>query len=163
MEEMLFRNGGKVWKAGGRGTNATVLGGGLFFNNTGALDVQVNLLSLQGGGSFTGGFVTGAPGLIQLAAGAYTINGTITTTKVQLAGGTLTGANVIAGGFDWVVGSWNGAAGTVASNALFDITPANNHDLPNSIVPNYGTVALRGRTLARGGGTTTSYHTSTPV
>src|SRR5260370_28879174 len=127
MEEMLFRNGGKVWKAGGRGTNATVLGGGLFFNNTGALDVQVNLLSLQGGGSFTGGFVTGAPGLIQLAAGAYTINGTITTTKVQLAGGTLTGANVIAGGFDLVVGSWNGPPGTLASNPFFCLPTGDHH------------------------------------
>src|SRR5258708_39875700 len=98
----LFSNGGTFRKSGGTGAGATSLLGGVFFHNSGTLDVQTNLLSLQGGGSLTGGLVTGAPGLIQLAAGSFTINGTITTASVQLVGGGLAGANLIKGGFTWL-------------------------------------------------------------
>src|SRR6266568_3052059 len=151
----LFSNAGTFRKSGGTGTNATTIVSGVTFNNTGTVDVQVNLLSLQGGGSFSGGSVTSA-GLIQLAAGAYTINGTLTTTNVQLVGGTLTGANVFMGGFTWVVGSWNSAGPiTVTANSRLNIVSGNDHDLPNCIVTNFGVVAWSDGRIRGGGGNQT--------
>jgi hypothetical protein len=152
IDNALFSNAGTFRKSGGTGTNTTVLGGALFFNNTGRLDVQTNLLSLQGGGSFTGGFVTGAPGLMQLAAGTYTINGTVTTTNVQLIGGGFTGTNVLNGGFDWVVGDWGGSVVTVASNSLLQVTTGYDHNMANCTLTNLGTVAWSGGRI-RGGNT----------
>src|SRR5258708_30121363 len=87
--------------------------------------------------------VTTAPGLVELVAGGYTINGTITTTNVQLINGSLAGINVIAGGFNWVVGSWSGSV-TVAVNTLLQMTSGNDHNMPNCIVTNLGTVAWSG-------------------
>ncbi len=151
----LFSNAGTFRKSGGTGTNATTIVVGVTFNNTGTLDVQVNLLSLQGGGSFTGGSVTGA-GLVQLAAGAYTINGAMTTTNVQLVGGTLAGANVLMGGFTWVVGSWNSAGPiTITTNSRLNIVSGNDHDLPNCIVTNFGVVAWSDGRIRGGGGNQT--------
>src|SRR5258708_30729479 len=111
----VFRNGGTFRKSGGTGANSTALLGGVFFHNSGTLDVQTNLLSLQGGGSLTGGLVTGAPGLIQLAAGSFNITGTITTAKVELVGGGLAGTNVHQGGFTRPGGGW-GAYGVAMSH-----------------------------------------------
>src|SRR5258708_40140122 len=109
----------------GMGFKSTSLWGGLFFINSGALDAQVNLLVLQGGGSFTGGLVTGAPGLIELAGGGFNISGTTTTTNVELIGGALSGTNVLNGGFNWIVGDWGGSVVTVASNSLLQVTTGN--------------------------------------
>ena len=135
------------------GTNATTLGTGLILNNGGTLDAQTNFLFLSGGGNFNGGSVTSAAGIIQLAAGTYNINGTTTTTNVQLTGGGLAGTNVIRGGLTWVAGSWNSAVVTVGSNSLLNISGgAGVNDLPNCIFTNSGTVAW-GSGHIRGGGT----------
>src|SRR5258708_15497600 len=109
-----FNNAGTLRKSGGTGAGATSLLGGVFFHNSGTLDVQTNLLSLQGGGSLTGGLVTGAPGLIQLAAGSFTINRTITTPSVQLVGGGVARGNLIKGGVTSLGGVWDGSVVTIA-------------------------------------------------
>jgi len=137
------------------GIGTTTLGAGVIFNHSGTLDVQSNYLSLNGGGNFTNGSVTSTPGVIQLAAGNFTVNGTITTTNVQLAGGTLAGVNVIRGGFTWVAGSWNSTVVTVASNSLLNIQGgAGVNDLPNCTLTNSGTVAWSSGHIRGGGGTT---------
>jgi hypothetical protein len=147
---VLFNNAGTLRKSGGVG--ATVLPGGVLFSNTGTVNVESGTLSLQGGGSFTGGSVTSAAGLIQLAAGAYTINGTITTTNVQLVGGTLGGTNVLRGGLSWVFGDWNGAGGvTIVSNSVLSIVSGNDHNMADCMVVNFGTVAWSSGRI-RGGG-----------
>src|SRR5258708_29354230 len=105
----LFNNAGTLRKS--VGTGATSLLGGVFFHNSGTLDVESGTISLQGGGSFTGGMVTTAPGLVQLVAGGYTINGTITTTNVQLINGAPGRGKVIACGFQLGGGSVGGARG----------------------------------------------------
>src|SRR5258708_37725525 len=83
----VFRNGGTFRKSGGTGANSTSLLGGVFFHNSGTLDVQTNLLSLQGGGSFTGGLVTGAPGLTELAGGGFKIGRASCRDRGEISGG----------------------------------------------------------------------------
>jgi hypothetical protein len=122
------------------------------FNNIGTIDIQTGSLVLNGGGTFSGGSVTGSRP-VYLNAGGFTINGTLTTTNVQETGGALVGANVLRGSFIWASGNWNSADSvTVASGAELDITSSTDHDLANCTVTNLGTVEwLNGR--IRGGST----------
>src|ERR1019366_1488880 len=136
----VFNNSGTFRKSGSAGGNTTFQSGAVF-NNTGKLDSQTNYIVLSGGGSFTGGTATNLVGIVYLNAGAFNINGTVTSTNVQLAGATLTGNNVISGGFNWIVGLWNGTSDTIATNSTLLITTGNNHDLANCTVTNNGTVA----------------------
>jgi hypothetical protein len=154
----IFANAGVFRKSGGTGTNATAILGGVTFNNTGTLDVQTNLLSFQGGGNFTGGAVTGS-GLIQLAVGTFTINGTRTTANVQLVGGSLAGINVLTGEFTWVVGSWNNAGPiTIPANSTVHIVSGQDHDMANCVVTNLGTVAWADGRIRGGGNNPTLVH-----
>jgi len=138
-----FNNVGTFLKSGGAGTG----GIGATFNHTGLLEVRTGILSFAAGGNFTGGTTTNAGGVIQLDQGAYTINGTITTTNVQLTSGTLNGVNVLRGEFTWVGSdgeTLTGASVTLASNSVLHIATANNHLMTSSTLTNYGTVAWSG-------------------
>src|SRR5262249_53295569 len=105
------------------------------------------------GGSLTGGMATNLIGYVSLNSGAFNINGTVTSTNVQLAGGTLTGNNVFNGGFNWIVGDWSGAASeTIAANSIFLIPSINDHNMASTLVTNNGTVAWSDGRI-RGGGT----------
>ena len=147
-------NFGTFRKSVGNNANNTPISGGVLFNQlSGLLDVQSGNLSLQGSGNFTGGKATNTVGTLVLNGGGFFINGTITSTNVQINGGTLAaGNNVVNGGLNWVVGSWNNAgAMTIAPGSLLLITSANDHDLANCTFTNNGTVLwLAGR--LRGGG-----------
>ncbi|HWN96631.1 MAG TPA: hypothetical protein VNT99_16500, partial [Methylomirabilota bacterium] len=150
----VFNNAGIYRKSGGASTNTIT--DGVTFNNNGLLEVLTGLLSLQGGGSFTGGTTTNAGGLIQLAAATYLINGTTTTTNVQLIGGTLGNGTVLRGELTWVQGVLASAGFgavvtvTVASNSVLHIVTGNVHDLLFCRLTNYGTVAWSDG-LVRGG------------
>jgi len=87
-----------------------------------------------------------------LQGGAFTLNGTITSTNLQEVGGTLTGTNVINGVLNWMNGNWNGASSvTIASNSVVNIVSAFDHDLANCALTNYGMVVWSGGRV-RGGG-----------
>ena len=145
-----FNNAGTFRKSGSTGGNTTFVGGAAF-NNTGKLDAQTNYIVLSGGGSFTGGTATNLVGFVYLNGGAFNINGTVTSTNVQLAGAVLAGNNVISGGFNWIVGDWNSSSDTIATNSTLLISTGNNHNLQNCTVTNNGTVAWREGTIQSGG------------
>ncbi|HYV32029.1 MAG TPA: hypothetical protein VEO53_13110, partial [Candidatus Binatia bacterium] len=106
---VVFNNAGTLRKSAG--INTTALLSRVGFVNTGTVEVDSGALAFYGGGNFNGGSVNSPGGVVQLAAGGFTLNGTVTCANVQLVGGTLAGNNVIRGAFDWVVGDWNGAEG----------------------------------------------------
>jgi hypothetical protein len=146
----VFNNYGTFRKSGSTGGNTTFVGGAVF-NNTGKLDSQISYIVLSGGGNFTGGTATNLAGFVYLNGGAFNINGTVTSTNVQLAGASLTGTNVISGGFNWISGLWNSTVDTIAANSTLLITTGNTHDLAGCTVTNNGTVAWTTSSI-RGGG-----------
>src|SRR5439155_560734 len=80
---VVFNNAGTLRKSAG--VNTTALLQGVAFRNTGAVEVESGALAFAGGGSFTGGSVLNT-GVVQLAAGAFTINGTVMSANAQLVG-----------------------------------------------------------------------------
>jgi hypothetical protein len=122
------------------------------FNNMGLVDVQTGAIVLNSGGLFSGGSVIGS-GIVELNSGGFTINGTVTTTNVQLSGGVLAGANVLSGGFTWASGNWNnGGPVTLASGSELDIICGTDHDMASCVFTNQGRVKWLGGRV-RGGST----------
>ena len=82
----------------------------MVFNQlAGVIDVQNGTngleLAFQGGGNFTGGYITTNKfGLTVLAIGSFNVNGTVTGTNTWQDTGNLVGANVINGALTWVGG-----------------------------------------------------------
>ena len=148
---IVFNNAGTFRKSAG--TNQTTFGAnGVFLNNTGHLDAQTGTIALAAGGNFTGGTATNLGGIIQLAGGTFNINGTLTTTNVQMVGGSLTGTNVFTNGFLWSGGDWNTASPvTIAANTLLLLTGTTAHGVKNCILTNHGTVVWRGGDIWGGG------------
>jgi hypothetical protein len=148
----VFNNAGTFRKSGSAGGNTTFQGGTTFNQLAGKLDSQTNSIVLSGGGNFTGGMVTNLAGFVVLNGGAFNINGTVTSTNVQFAGGaTLTGNNVISGGLNWIFGAWNNSTETIATNTTVLITTVNNHDLAGCTVTNNGTVVWSAGLIRAGG------------
>jgi len=157
----IFNNFGTFRKSGGSGefSSATLLTSGVVYNQlAGVLEVQNSTngleVAFQGGGSFTGGFITTNQfGLTVLSQGNFTLNGTVTGLNTWEDAGNLSGTNVIIGGLTWVAGNWNSAPYiTIASNSTLVISGgAANLDLPSCTVTNYGTVAWASGTLRLGG------------
>ena len=151
---VIFNNLGTVRKSAGGGS--TALQGGVVFNQLGgAVDTQTGNLVLQGGGNFTGGFVTtNTTGTTYLSSGNFNLNGTVTGSNVVENAALLTGANVIRGALTWQAGSWNNAVVTVSSNSTLIInTASGNHLIGACVLTNYGTVNWRDDTLYAGAGT----------
>ena len=137
----VFNNAGTFRKSGSTGGNS-LFTPGVLFNSTGKVDIQTNALYLQGSGNFTGGTATNLLGTLVLNAGNFNINGTVISTNVQLNGGVLVGANVLTGGFNWIVGDWNSATYvTIPAGSLLLVTSGADHNLANVTVTNNGTVA----------------------
>jgi hypothetical protein len=146
----VFNNYGTLRKSGGASefANATVFQAGVVFNQlAGVLDVQNGSngleLAFQGGGNFTGGYVTTNQfGLTVLSIGNFNLNGTVTGTNTWEDTGSLVGANVINGALTWVGGFWNNAASvTIATNTTLIVAGGGgNNDMPNTVVTNNGTV-----------------------
>ena len=127
---------------------------------SGVLNIQAGNLLLQGGGNFTGVFLTtNRTGTIYLSGGDFNINGTVMGTNITENGGNLVGTNVINGALTWVNGDWNNAPSvTLSSNSVLLITSANDHDMPNCTVTNYGTVIWNGGDIRSGENGTTIYN-----
>ncbi|HEX7576452.1 MAG TPA: hypothetical protein VF430_00280, partial [Verrucomicrobiae bacterium] len=156
----VFNNFGTFRKSGGASefSNATIFQNVVFNQLAGALDVQNGTNGLevefQGGGNFTGGYVTtNSQGLIVLSFGSFIVNGTVTGTNTWQDLGNLVGTNVINGGLTWVAGLWNNAASvTIATNSTVIVAGGGgNNDMASCIVTNKGTVAWASGTI-RGGG-----------
>src|SRR6266568_4213918 len=148
----VFNNLGTVRKSGSTGGNTTFTSEVTFNQLAGKLDSQTNYIVLSGGGNLLGGVATNLVGFVYLNSGAFNINGTVTSTNVQLAGATLTGNNVISGGFNWIIGDWNRSSVRIGANAILEITSGNDHNLPSCLVTNNGIVAWSNGRI-RGGGT----------
>ena len=149
----IFNNQGTFRKSAGKSSSRSLITEGVVFNQlAGAVDVRQGNLVLQGGGSLTGGTATNNNGVLSLAGGSYTLNGTVTGTKVIENGGNLAGANVIQGGLQWQAGTWAGASSATlnAGGVLYINTPAD-HDLPNCAFTNSGSVIWSGGAIRCGG------------
>ena len=163
----VFNNYGTLRKTGGAGAyvNATIFAGGVVFNQiAGVIDSQNGIgtngtqLAFQGGGNFTGGYITtNQYGLTTLEAANYTINGTVTGTNTwETDNGNLVGANVINGSLTWVSGNWNSGGTvsvTITSNSLLTIIggAGAGMDMQNAIVTNKGTVQWVSGIIQAGG------------
>ena len=147
---VVFNNYGTFRKSGGAGefNNATVFTYNAFFNQVaGVIDVQNGTngleLALEGGGSYTGGYITTNQfGLTVLSGASININGAATGANTWQAGGNLVGTNVIRGALTWVAGVWNGASSvTIAPNTELIVAGGGGvNDMPNTVVTNDGTV-----------------------
>ena len=133
------------------GTN-TLLATGIQLNQlAGALDIEQGSLTLQGNGSFSGGTANNPAGTIYLAIGNDNINGTATANMIETTA-SLTGTNVINGGFTWMSGVWNGITMTILTNSFVTIAGGTgNDDMANTIVTNYGTLAWSSGDIRSGG------------
>ena len=164
----VFNNYGTFRKSGGASefANNTLFYGVLFNQLAGVLDVQNGTnglqLTLQGGGNFTGGYITtNIYGLTVLSSpGYFTFNGTVTGTNTWQDGGDLVGTNVINGGLTWVGGNWNNAAFvTIATNCTVIVAGGGgNNDMAGCIVTNNGTVAWASGTIRGGASGTVIYN-----
>src|ERR1019366_7711707 len=163
----VFNNFGTFRKSGGASefANATTFPSPVVFNQlAGVLDVQNGTnglqVAFQAGGSFTGGYITTNQfGLTVLSSGNFNLNGTVTGTNTWQNGGNLVGTTVINGALTWVSGYWSGSPSvTIPAISTLLITTANNHDLPNCLVTNYGMVMWSGGDIRSGGSGTTIYN-----
>ena len=154
----VFNNFGTFRKSEGTNTSQTLFTGSVLFNQpSGVLDVQQGNFTLAGSGNFTGGYITtNTTGTTYFAAGNFNLNGTATGTNVIENAGNLVGTNVIKGALNWVGGNWiNAPSVTIPVGSTLLISSANNHDLPNCILTNYGTVVWHSGDLRSGGSGTT--------
>src|ERR1035441_8602929 len=150
----VFNNFGTFRKSAGISASQTLIATSVTFNNAGIVDVQQGNLLLQGGGSFTAGYITtSVNGLTVLSGGSFNLNGTATGTNVSEDGGNLVGTNVINGALTWHDGYWNNTVVTVGSNSVLIIgTAAYNHAMNGCILTNLGTVNWSASALLAGGG-----------
>ena len=94
-------------------------------------------LVFQGGGNFTGGYITtNQLGLTVLASGSFNLNGTVTGTNTWETGD-LVGTVVIKGALTWKGGSWNNTVATVPANSVLNIMLGNNHYLGSCLFTNW--------------------------
>jgi YD repeat-containing protein len=153
--DATFTNAGTVTKSGG--TSSTRFDN-VIFNNTGTLDVQSGIVSLDDGGISSGAFTAETGAEVDLGGGTYTLqagasqagaglfhilNGATLTTddavglqNLTLDGGTLTGSGTVTVGgmLSWLFGTMSGTGQTVANGGL-------------QLNSGFGTMTLDGRTL----------------
>lgn len=133
-------NAGTIRKTVATGTST--VGSNIAFNNTGTLDSQSGIISLQGGGTNTGlfscssgasvdidastyNFGTGAdtsgPGFVRVSGGTLSVSLGLTANadKLALSSGTIggTGSLVVDGEFNWSGGTMTAAGTTTVSNS----------------------------------------------
>ena len=153
-QSFTFNNFGTFRKSGGINASSTLLTGGVLFNlPSGVLDVQHGNLVLQGGGNFTGGYITtNSTGTTVFSIGNFNLNGTPTGTNVIENSGNLVGTNVINGALKWAGGNWNGTVVTILPNSIMTLAGVGNLDMSGSVLTNYGKLAWTSGTIRGGGG-----------
>ena len=128
------------------GTNSPT---GLFTTSLGATTTFNSSYSLAGGSQLAG------PGLYQLYAGTLTISGSLTASRLNLAGGTLAGTHALHGLYEWSATSWNsGGTTSLASDATLNITGASDHNFNSRALANSGIINWQAGYLRAGDGAT---------
>ncbi len=126
------------------------------FQNSGHLDVQAGTLVLHDGGTFSAGSTStvAAGASLQLADGAFALDGVLGAHGFTLAGGTVSGNHTFGGGtLRWTSGNFNSAGTTtVGAGATFVVTGTGAHDFDGRTLVNQGTVEWSGGALRTGHG-----------
>ena len=128
------------------------------FVNAGTVAVSGGTLQFNGGGTLSGGSVTGSSGsgLVELTSGTLTANGSDTLTNFVFAGGQLAGNPTFVNSvYSWT-GSTTWDAGTTITNgstSTLNIT-VSDHDFNNDAIVNAGTVNWSAGWLRGGNGAT---------
>ncbi len=165
----VFTNasGGTYTKSGSATTTFSI-----GFTNDGIVNVQAGILSLAGGGTNTGSFVTSSGAITQFAndyslatgssltgAGTYDLNGGtltasggITVTKLDLNGGLLAGTQTFnTSTLNWIGSSLaSGGTTTIASTSTLNILASADHFLNSRAIVNNGTTNWSGGGSLRG-------------
>ena len=114
------------------------------FNNSGTVAVTTGTLSLQGGGTLSGGTLSASNNAIIALTSNYTLASTVTFSGagiVQLTAGTLSGDATLEGPLTWIAGNMNSAGTyTFGSTSILTVTSANVHDFNGRALINNGTV-----------------------
>ena len=155
----FFQNAGTFLKSAG--TNSII---GVAFNNSGTVDVRSGTVSVSSGGDASGQFIAEAGATLAfptsysvesgtifigggtnlLSGGTFTASGSITSSNLVLAGGTLAGDSTIMGVMAWTSGSLaKGASLTVATNGVLNLGGSSTLILDGSLT-NAGTVNWTG-------------------
>ncbi len=125
------------------------------FNNSGTVNVSSGALVLHNGGAVGNGAAFYGHGTTQLVGGTFVFNGSVLSDSLVLNGATLGGTPVLHGLVTFENGLLgSGAAATVASDGVFEMTTSADHDLPGHVFVNDGTVNWRGGRI-RGGNSAT--------
>ena len=151
-----------------KGTTTGVTAINAAFNNTGILDVQTGTVNLNGGGAgngtfnaaagttllFSSSFTAGSGAVIQgagtnlLTSGTITINGSMITSNLVLAGATLAGNSCVSGVMTWTSGQLNGGSSlTIATNGVLNLVNNNSYVHIWGALTNAGTVNWTGSGL----------------
>jgi len=142
----LFDNFGVFLKSGNSGI--TVLDGNVVFNNPGKVSAEMGTLSLNGGGTSSGGdFATTNGGIINLVTTAYNFANitTFTGTGSYVGGGANFGGTIL-GPLNWSGGSLAGVL-TVASNSILNIATGGGNGIKGLVLTNFGTVNWSNATI----------------
>ncbi len=101
------------------GTGIILISGNIVFTNTSATDVQLGLLSIQGGGASTGSFTVASTTVLQFTGVNYTLDAGTSITGggvARLSGASLTVASGVS------VQNFELVGGTLTSAGTFTIT-----------------------------------------
>lgn len=124
-------------------------------DNNGTVAVSVGSVVLHAGGTFGSGATFTGVGTTQLLAGTFTANGSILTSNLVLAGGTLNGNPLLHGLLDFASGALgSGATTTVDSDGTMTVDSTADHDLAGSALVNNGVINWNGGRI-RGGNAST--------
>ncbi len=159
-----FNNAGMFRKSMGTGTNNV----NVIFNNTGTVDVEMGVVSLNGRGTSSGGgtssgtFTVAASATILLPTsytfssgsqvngngthlwdGTITVDTTVSAANVQLAGATISGTNAFTGIVTWTSGTIGGSV-TIANSSTLAISGAGLKVLDSATLTNAGTITWTG-------------------
>jgi hypothetical protein len=136
-------NTGTLRKSGGSAVTVIGLSNPVAFSNSGTLDVQTGTLQYAGTNSFnTGTAFTGA-GSSQVVSGAV-FSGAISSTNLDLAGGSYSGTAVLSGTSKWSGGTISGANLSVPAGSTLNIANPSNVNLSVATLSNAGTVNWTG-------------------
>ena len=140
----LFNNYGTFVKTGNSG--GTTLDGSVVFNNTGIVSAQSGTLSLNGGGTISGGECDTA------GAGKINLSGFLLTNTVVFNGvgtsvaGNASFAGIVTGTLNWEGGSLAGNL-TLSTNSVLNIVAGGGDGFNGLVLTNYGTVNWTNTTL----------------
>jgi hypothetical protein len=144
-----FNNQGTVLKSGGTDTSTISTA----FNNSGTVEVNTGVISINSSYSViltTGSQFIGA-GQTQLTGGTFSLNGSMTSSNLVLAGGYFEGNGVLNGVLTWTGGQLgtSDVSLTIATNSTLVLAGVNGASYyMGQYLTNEGTIVLQGGNLA---------------